>query len=240
MIDVHSHIIFGVDDGSSSIEESVRMLEEANKAGIKVIIATPHFQTDIFEAQTLAENYQKLCDKATEYNLTVLMGCEVFLNPFIPEFIQNKKVLTLNASNYLLLEFPFDSIPHYSFEVIYKLQLQGIIPIIAHPERNRCFVRDFDTFMEFVERGCLVQVDAASMLDVYGRKVKRFTRELIKNKLVDFIASDAHYARDYKKWYLKAYKRAKQWGGEAYADRMFYTNAGVILDKAQNDINVLA
>ena len=239
MIDVHSHIIFGVDDGSSFMEESVRMLEEANKAGIKIIVATPHFQPDIFNSEKMLEHFQQLCTRAAEFEITVLPGYEVFMQPFVPDLIKSNKKLTMNSSQYLLLEFPFDSIPFYSHEVIYKLQLQGIIPIIAHPERNRCFVKDFGAFMEFVESGCLVQVDAASMLGTYGRRTKRFVKRLIKNNLVNFIASDAHCAKDYRNWYLKAYDKAKRWGGEKYTDKMFYLNASVILDKAKNDMNHL-
>lgn len=238
MIDIHSHVIHGVDDGASSMEESLKMLEEAENAGVKVIIATPHFQQEVFKTERLHEHYQQLCTVAKERDITLLLGSEVFLDPFLPEIIIDNPNLVLNESMYLLLEFPFDSIPFYSHEVIYKLQIQGIVPIIAHPERNRCFVRDIDALIELIERGCLTQLDAASIVGIYGRKIKKFTKKLIKNKLVQFIACDAHCAKDYSNWYLKAYKRARQWGGEAYADKLFYTNAADILYKTKGNIHL--
>lgn len=236
MIDVHSHIIFGVDDGPSTMEESLRMVYEAERAGIKVVIATPHYQKDIFENEKVMENYQRLLNRIIDYDVTLLLGYEVFLNPFIPGIMQNKHDLSLNGSDYLLFELPFDSIPMYSYDTIYKLQLKNIIPILAHPERNRNFVSNFNELLNFIERGCLVQLDAASIIGVYGGKAKEFAKKLIKLNMAHFVASDAHCAKDYMHWYCKAYGKVVRWAGEEYADKLFSGNAKVILENRKESV----
>ncbi|MCX7920944.1 MAG: phosphoesterase [Clostridia bacterium] len=236
MIDIHSHLIYGVDDGPSTIDESLRMVEAAAKQDVKVIIATPHFQENIFENDKLVDNFYELVYKTSDYGVDLKMGYEVFINPFIPDILKGKKSLTLNESRYMLLEMPFDDIPIYSYETIYKLQLERIIPIIAHPERNRTFLKNFDTFTSFIERGCLVQLDAASIVGVYGKSVKNFAKKLIKSNMAQFVASDAHFARDYTNWYKKAYQKVRKWAGEEYADKLFYRNSKFILDNIEESI----
>lgn len=233
MIDIHSHIIFGVDDGPSTIEESLNMLSEATKAGIKIIVATPHFKKEIYDNKLIVENYNKLVKDSTDFDISIFLGYEVQINPCIPGMLQDKKLLTLNNSGYLLLELPFDSIPIYIYEAIFQLQLLEITVVIAHPERNNSFLKSFDSLLGLIERGCLIQVDAASIIGIHGRHVKDFTKKLVKLKLVHFVASDAHSAKDYTQWYLKAYKLVKKWAGEGYADKLFTKNATAVVQNVK-------
>lgn len=233
MIDIHSHLIYGVDDGPSSIDESLRMVEEAEKLGIKVIIATPHYHENLYEFVKVKDTYQELMEKMKKFVVTLKLGSEVFISNTLPLLIEEKKCLFLGGSRYLLIEFPFGAIPIYSHDTVYQLQLRNIKPIIAHPERNRNFVRDFNKFMSFVESGCLVQVDAASIIGVYGREVKEFSKRLIKLNAVHFIASDAHCAKDYINWYRKAYEKVKKWAGQEYTDELFCSNARALLDSCK-------
>jgi protein-tyrosine phosphatase len=236
MIDIHSHIIFGVDDGPSTIEESLKMVSEASNAGIKTIIATPHFQKEVFENDKIVENYNRLVKCASDFDISILLGYEVFINPSLARMVADKKPLTLNNSGYLLLELPFDSIPIYIYEIIFQLQLLEVTVVIAHPERNRNFLKNFDSLLGLVERGCLLQLDAASIIGVYGRHVKDFTKKLIKLKLVHFIASDAHSAKDYGNWYLKAYKKVNKWVGEEYTEKLFEKNAVAIVRNIKESV----
>jgi len=236
MIDVHSHIIFGVDDGPSIVDESLRMIEKAIKAGIKVVIATPHFQKDLFETERIIENYHKLYYRIANFDLTLLLGYEVFMNPIIPDLLAGSTDLTMNGSRYILIELPFDVMPAYTYETVFKLQLSNMVPIIAHPERIRYFVKNFYAFLNLVERGCLIQIDAASVIGVYGRQVKEFAKRLIKMNMVHFVASDAHYAEDYEKWYSNAYLKISQWKSEEYADELFSKNAKVMLNDLKGKV----
>lgn len=237
MIDIHSHLIHGVDDGASSIDESLRMVSEAEKLGIKVIIATPHFQEPLFCMEKVRENYHELVEKVSNYDVTIKLGSEIYINQSIPKKVeQNTSNLTLNESRYMLLELPPNVIPVFCLDVIYRLQVKKITLVISHPERNRNFLRDYNKLIPLVERGCLVQIDAASILGVYGNSVKNFAKQLIKLNMVHFVASNAHCAEDYVNWYQKAYNRVRDWAGEDYCDKLFFSNAKVVLDNAQESM----
>ena len=229
MIDIHCHIICGVDDGPSKIKESIGMVLEAEKLGIKTIIATPHFHESLYTSERVVENFSDLVSRTNDCGVDLLLGYEVFITPNLPDMVKGKKDLLLSNSKCLLFELPFDIIPEYSSATIVKLHLENIIPIIAHPERNRYFVNNFNSFVGIIENGCLVQVDAASIIGVYGKDVKNFSKQLILHKVVDFVASDAHCVQDYTEWYLPAYRQVVRWAGEEYADRLFCRNAKMLM-----------
>ena len=232
MIDIHSHIIFGVDDGPSTIKESIRMVLEAEKLGVKEIIATPHFNNLLFHTDKIVENFSILSSRIADCDVKLHIGYEVYLSPSMIEKIKELKAKTLDNSNYLLFELPFDHIPVYCSKLLYGFHVEKIIPILAHPERNRVFMRSFDSFINFIENGCLVQIDAGSVIGVYGIEAKQFAKKVIKLNLAQFVASDAHCAEDYNDWYLSAYNQIKQWAGEEYAKQIFNENAKRIINKS--------
>jgi protein-tyrosine phosphatase len=236
MIDIHSHILYGMDDGSPTQEESIKMLKRAQKLGITTIIATPHYQENLFKLDDIIPHFLDVVEKAWDIGITLKMGCEVYINPFIDKLVQDKKILLLNRSGYILLELPYEAIPLYTFETIYKLQLQRISVIIAHPERNINLLKDFSLYVDLLERGCLMQVDAGSIAGAYGNVVEEFAKKLIKLKLVHFVASDAHCEKDYLEWYLKAYKKVSKWAGKEYTDKLFIYNPQLILDNTKESI----
>lgn len=234
MIDIHCHLIFAVDDGAYSIEESARMIEEAAEHGIKRIIATPHFHKEIFEDEKMMGNFCQLEGLAEDFGVKLEMGYEVFFTPFIANILKEKKNLTLANSRYLLVELPFNRIPLYSFDVIYKLNLMGIVPVLAHPERNKNFIRNISFLEKFVETGCLIQMDAASIVGIYGVRVKEFSKRLLIKGLVSFIASDAHSFGDYAKWYRPSYEKVRKLLGEEYTQVLYNKNPQIILNDMVN------
>ncbi|OPZ94026.1 MAG: Tyrosine-protein phosphatase YwqE [Firmicutes bacterium ADurb.Bin419] len=228
MIDIHCHIIFGVDDGPSTIKDSVRMVLEAEKLGVKTIVTTPHFHKDIYNSDKVLENFYKIKSRIRDFGVELLLGYEVFLISSLNDVISKKDKYTLNKTKYLLFELPFDIMPINSNDLLLRLHAEGIVPIIAHPERNIYFVRNTQKFMDFIETGCLVQLDAASLVGVYGSKVQRFAKKLIDLNLVQFVASDAHKPEDYN-LYHKAYDIVKNWAGKEYSDKIFNYNQNVII-----------
>ena len=236
MIDIHSHIIFGMDDGSPTLGESIKMLQQAQKLGITTIFATPHYQENIFELESMEKNFLQVAEKAREYGITLKMGSEVYINPFVDKLVKEKKVLLLNRASYILLELPYEAIPLYTFETIYKLQLQRLSVIIAHPERNMNLLQDFSIYVSLLERGCLMQLDIGSIVGAYGKAVEEYSKKLIKLKMVHFVASDAHFAKDYEQWYLKAFKKVYKWVGTEYAKKLFIYNPQLILDDTKESI----
>jgi protein-tyrosine phosphatase len=238
MIDIHSHIIFGVDDGPSNIKESIRMVLQAEKLGVKDIIATPHFNNLLLNSNRIVENFSTLSSRIADCDVKLHIGYEVFINPLMIEKVKELKAKTLNNSSYILFELPFDHIPVYCSKLLQEFHSEKIIPILAHPERNRVFIRNVDSFINFIENGCLVQIDAGSIVGAYGKEAKRFAKQVIKLNLAQFIASDAHCTEDYNDWYLSAYNQVKRWAGEEYTNQLFNENAKNIIfnENAENVI----
>lgn len=233
MIDIHNHIIYGVDDGSKTIKESIKMILEAEELGVKSIIATPHFYRNAHNAERAAERCRDLASRISGCGVDLQIGYEVLISTDLPELIRRGKKLTMGNSPYLLLELPFDSVPAYSNKVMYELHLENIIPIIAHPERNLRFLSDIDLFKAFLGNGCYVQIDAASIIGIHGKKVRKFAKQLLKLKLVDYIASDAHHLGDYSAWYLQAYRQVSRWEGKEHADMLFKHNPQKIFNESK-------
>lgn len=235
MIDIHSHVIFGVDDGPESMEESLKMLYEAEEIGIKTIIATPHLDSDFPDSKKPFEHLKKLIDHAGDCEIKLKLGFETMLSPILPAIVRQRNFLTLNNSGFLLVEFPFSGVPAYSHEVMYRLQLENITPVIAHPERNRSFIRKPGLLSEFRERGCLLQIDSASIIGYFGERTKHFSKKLLSMDMADFISSDAHSPGHYTDWHLKAYRKVVDWTGEENAEKLFGKNAEFILNKEEKN-----
>lgn len=229
MIDIHSHIVYGVDDGSQSEDQSLRMICEAERSGIKVIVVTPHVYDQTFNHEKLEENFQNLSRKAFDYGIVLKLGCEGHIHPDIVTLYKSNKVLTLGNSRHILIEFPFNQIPLYVNDLLYRLRLEGIAVVIAHPERYRYFVDDFGLFLRFLDSGYLMQLDAASIIGKYGGRIKSFCKKVIKLKKAHFVSSDAHCAEHYKDWYLKSVKKVRRWAGEEYTEELYFRNAARML-----------
>jgi protein-tyrosine phosphatase len=236
MIDIHNHIVYGVDDGSQSLDQSLRMICEAGRLGIKVIVATPHIRDQTFNHEKLQENFENLSRKASDYGIILKLGCEAYIHPDIVALYKSKKILTLGNSRHILIEFPFNQLPLYVNDLLYRLQLEGTAVVIAHPERYRYFVDDFNLFLRFLDAGCLMQLDAASIIGKHGSHVKSFCKKVLKLKKAHFVASDAHCTEHYRDWYLKSMKKVQQWTGEEYTEALYFKNAARILDNMKEEI----
>lgn len=199
IVDIHSHILSGLDDGAESLEETILMAHQAAGTGISHVIATPHHQNGTYindpakilkhtAALNLILNEQKI-------PLKILPGMELHLYGDISRDLENIKqnILPLGENNkYILIEFPYTYIPHFTESIFYQLQLRGYIPIIAHPERNAEIKQQPNRLFDLINHGALAQVTAASVVGLFGKSSQQFTLKLIKHNLVHFIASDAH------------------------------------------------
>ena len=237
MIDIHNHIVFGVDDGAKTMEDSIRMLEEAAKLNINTMIVTPHFKKGLYDSENITQNFLQVEQKALSMGITLKLGREVFLEPIVTEMIgKDVTPLFMSTSRHMLIEFPFDILPRYAFEILYKLQLENVMPIIAHPERYEFFLKDFNLFAKFIERDCMMQLDAASIIGANGFKAQKFCKKVLKDNLIHFVGSDAHKAEHYVKWYMQAYNKVVKWVGEGNAWLLFHGNAEEILFEDMVDV----
>ncbi len=201
-VDLHCHLVAGVDDGAASEHETGKMLEIAGDDGIDTIVATPHvFSSHSRETDPLVL-FKKVEALASAYSgkdspVTVLPGAEVFFTSNLFEYLMEyKQYLTLNRSSYFLLEFPFDFIFHGASDFMYRVMMEGLIPVIAHVERNSVIQRNPRLAYEMVQMGALCQVNAASFTGYFGEVAEDTARLLLKHNLIQVIASDAHSSSD--------------------------------------------
>ena len=194
MIDIHSHIIPNVDDGARSVEETFNILKEAQEAGFTDVILTSHFLLNYYEtnAQELIfwkEKLQEVLKKqGTKINLH--SGMEIYITNQMEELLENKKILTLANSRYMLIELPLATNVKYFDYVVYYLEAKGIKPIIAHPERYKCVQKDPDIVEEYIEKGCLIQCNYGSIVNLYGREAEKTIKTILKKNQVHFLGSD--------------------------------------------------
>jgi protein-tyrosine phosphatase len=196
LIDIHSHILPDVDDGAQSIEDSIAMAKQAVEEGITKIIATPHHQNGKY-----VNRKQDILDRVIELNqvlqnedipLEVLPGQETRIYGELLEDIEKGEILTLNHSNYLFVELPSGHVPRYTEKLLFDVQLQGYTPVIVHPERNSEIIENSDKLLNLVKKGALTQVTAGSITGHFGKKIRKFSLELIEANLTHFVASDVH------------------------------------------------
>jgi protein-tyrosine phosphatase len=193
MIDIHSHILPDLDDGSHSPEESLAMLKMAAAAGTTDIVASPHANHEYHFDPGLVE--EKIADlqAAIGDTLQIHYGCDFQLTPEnIEDAIRWPKKYSINHRGYLLVEFSDFLIPKTTAEIFARMARAGLCPIVTHPERNQLLQARLPEIAEWVAEGALVQVTAQSMLGLFGKSAKSAAHELMMNGMVHFLASDAH------------------------------------------------
>jgi protein-tyrosine phosphatase len=196
LIDIHSHILYGLDDGAKTLEDSVAMLRLAADSGTTDIVATPHANTEFaFDPGLVGQKIAELQEAAGPLP-RIHRGCDFHLTlENIHDALAHPAKYAINHRCYLLVEFSDLLIPRTTQEIFDRLQGAGLIPIVTHPERNGLLHSRLDQLQGWVENGALVQVTAGSLLGGFGRTAKSVATDLMNRNLVHFIASDAHDSR---------------------------------------------
>ena len=237
MIDIHSHIIPNVDDGARSVEETFNILKEAQEAGFTDVILTSHFLLNYYEtnAQELIfwkEKLQEVLKKqGTKINLH--SGMEIYITNQMEELLENKKILTLANSRYMLIDLPLATNVKYFDYVVYYLEAKGIKPIIAHPERYKCVQKDPDIVEEYIEKGCLIQCNYGSIVNLYGREAEKTIKTLLKKNQVHFLGSDVHRENGTYLIILDAIKKIRKIIGENKINELTTINPKKILQNEE-------
>jgi protein-tyrosine phosphatase len=197
MIDIHCHILPGIDDGPETMDESVAMLRMAAEDGIETVVATPHFggpheepAPELIRTLTAGLNERA---QAEGLAIQVLSGCEVWISHQLPARIEAGEVLTLgDLGRYVLVEVPGPPVPLYALEVHFQLRLIGVVPVLAHAERIVVAEPGWRFVEEFADQGGLVQVNASALSGEEGRATRGCARKLFGRRLAHVIASDGH------------------------------------------------
>lgn len=200
MIDIHCHILPGLDDGSRHLHESIDMAKTAVKAGITHLFATPHHLNGQFENSKLEilNQVMELNKRLKSENIPLIIhsGQELRIHRELFVSLERDEILTLdNKEQYLLLELPSGEVPEYTQEMVYELKVKEITPIIVHPERNKEFIENPNHLFELVQEGALTQLTTGSVIGHFGKKIKSFSERIIEHRLAHFIATDAHNTR---------------------------------------------
>ncbi len=202
MIDIHTHILPGVDDGSPRTAESLEMLRLAAASGVETVIATPHSNLPgvyaNYNGEWLQASFDRLIRRAEEEEIPVriLRGMEVYATEDLPQLLEAGRVLTLNDSRYVLMEFDFHEQANWCTRMLESVLEAGYTPIVAHPERYYAVWQEPWCVYPWLEMGAHVQLTRGSILGKFGREAKRAADYLLQHNLVACIASDAHGSRN--------------------------------------------
>ncbi len=228
IIDTHCHILPCVDDGADSMEEAMRMARMAIHNGITTVIATPHHaKKDYFNpAATVEAKVQELNLRLQENDipLQVLAGQEVHLTRFYKQEQLAGHLRVLGSSRYLLVELPSRSVPDFFGPFIEDIKSHGMIPVVAHPERNLALLKDPSQLYEWVGRGVLFQITAPSLLGLLGKRIQATALSMCRNRWIHLLATDAHNTRTRGFLLREAYSRVNWEIGSQMAS-MLQSNA---------------
>lgn len=194
-VDMHSHLIPGIDDGSKDMDQTIAMLAKFQDLGYKKVITTPHIMTDIYPNtnEIILSGLEKVRNEIKKVGLKIEIdaAAEYFFDDSIMTRIQEKQLLTF-GDNYVLVEFSFNSMPQYTDILFFELQVNGYKPVVAHFERYMYYLGNIEQAIKWRQQGVNIQINLNSLIGVYGPDVKKQAERLISLKEFDFIATDCH------------------------------------------------
>ena len=244
--DIHSHFIYGVDDGSKSIEQTLLMLQHAVDNNFRRLIATPH-ATDLMNeeiSRQIFDHFYEIQNLLVKHKLPlqISLASELFFSPAIYNWIEYDWATYNNRQKYLLFELPFYGLPPGVGDFIFKCRLKGLTPILAHPERCHFLLDEPQKLVNWHKQGCLMQLDAGSVIGQFGQKTAEFSKNLLKARLIQITASDAH-DHEFRNYEVvcKAENSAKEFLPEDYIKEIFRDNPRRIFDNqdvASRDIDL--
>lgn len=205
-IDIHSHLLPGIDDGSQNVEMSIKLFSEMQKIGFTDFICTPHVMTNIWDntPETIAgaQNLLLQTEEFSKKNLKIRYAAEYMMDSSLSTKLKEAKLLTIN-SDYVLVEMSYTNPPIQLMEIIFDLQCAGYKPILAHPERYNFYHKNFEAYEKIKNTGCLFQMNLLSCVNYYGSSVAQCADKLLKAGLIDVCGSDVHHIKHTESFYKK-------------------------------------
>ena len=197
--DIHSHLLPGIDDGSTEMEKTISYIEALVKLGYKKFITTPHVKAGIFPNTpqiingALAEVRETL--KTRNIEIEIEAAAEYLLDEDFENILQRKEILSFGSKRYVLIEMSFIAPPPNLLQIIFLLKTHGYTPVMAHPERYPYWWENLDKAEELKGVGCLLQLNLLSLAGYYGKKTKQVAMKLLESDLIDFVGTDLHHER---------------------------------------------
>lgn len=233
--DIHNHMLFGVDDGAYSLEDSLEMAALSAEGGVTDVICTPHCYPGMYNnyaGKELELRFEQLKKAVAEEGIpiTLHLGMEVLGNIGTADDLRNKKLYCLAGSRYMLIEFDFDEKTDKVNFILEEVIDSGIVPIIAHPERYSFVARTPAVLFKWLDMGCLLQCNKDSFGGKFGRTVKKIAMDMLSDRLFSFVGSDAHDPVGRTPYMKFAYNFIRENFGTDYADEIFVKNPVKVID----------
>lgn len=237
MIDIHTHILYGIDDGSHSLEQSLKMLNIAAKNNTDKIILTPHCNQpgnlNNFYSSDLQNHFDAFREAAKDIPIELYLGMEIYATDEVPDLISEGKIIPLNNSHYLLIEFPFSSNPDWVTHILEEVSKFNLTPVIAHPERYPFIINNPQIIYDWVISGSLIQINKGSLFGRFGYKEELTARKLLNHNLVHFVASDCHSHKVRTPYMMDCYDLISDIYKPGYADLLFNINPKGIINNSK-------
>lgn len=232
MIDIHCHLLYGVDDGAKTIEESVAMLKDAKEQGIQAMILTPHYRHGMFgyPLDKIDAHFAQLKQYADKLGIQIFLGCEYHVNSQIVQSFDTGRCHTLAGTKFVLAEYSHQSEFTFIHKMTEELLLHGYIPVIAHAERYGCMVDNMYCAEELQNMGAMIQMNADAILGLDGWGVKRYCKKMLQAGLVDIVASDSHGIKERVSHMRKCYDYISKKFDEDYARELLFANPKKIFE----------
>ena len=241
MIDFHDHILPGIDDGSSNMEETISLLKEAKETGFDKIIFTPHYkeghyQVEVPEKVELFNRVREIAKKEVP-NLELYLGNEIMAIGNIVEFLENNKASTINETRYVLFELSLNNKPFNFSDIVYEMRSKKLIPILAHPERYFYVQENPEIIYDWIELGVLMQQNFGSIIGQYGKKAEIIARKMLETDSVHFLGSDVHRPNSVYKNMPKILDKIEKIIGQDMLEELTVSNPSKVLLNEKININ---
>ncbi|MBR5322838.1 MAG: hypothetical protein IKU48_04775 [Clostridia bacterium] len=230
LCDLHTHILYGVDDGSDSLDYSLKMLRNAYASSVRTVVATPHYhildnlEDNLNRNRVLKERFLQFKREASNISVDLLLGAEVRFSDNLIDMLRREAVPTINGSKYLLIEFLPEEGAQTISDALKSITECGIVPIVAHPERYISVCKNPMSVIEWLDMGCHLQLTGGSVIGEYGRSIRDTANILLKNDLVVCIASDAHGVNRRTNYLLDVFDYLSVYYSKAYARCLMHDN----------------
>lgn len=241
MIDVHNHILPGIDDGAENIEESLELLKEAQNAGFDKIILTPHYKEGVFEIevdekQELFFDFFKIAKNRVP-QVDIYLGNEIMATGNIVEYLEDNKASTISGTRYLLFEIPLSSKPVKFSDIVYEMRSKKIIPILAHPERYLYVQENPEVIYDWIDMGVLMQQNFGSIIGQYGKSAQIIAKKMLETDSVHFLGTDVHRTNTVYSNMPKILERLREIIDQDVLEELTVINPMHVLANEKFDIN---